>query len=505
MTKPYYITTPIYYVNAKPHIGTAYTSVAADTLARFMRLDGREVLFVTGTDEHGQKVEATAKKLGLEPQEYTDQIAREFEKLGALFGLTYDDFVRTTQARHKKTACALWQKLVDAGQIYEDTYKGWYSIRDEAFYRDEDLVEGKAPTGAEVTWVEEPSFFFRLSNWRDKLIAFYEKNPEAVRPYYRYNEVMSFLKGEVHDLCVSRTSFKWGVPVPGHEEHVMYVWVDALPNYLTVLGYPDDLEGYNKFWPHAHHIIGKDILRFHAVYWPAMLMAAGLEPPQQIFAHGWWTREGQKISKSLGNVIDPFEIVEQYGSDQIRYFLLREVKFGRDADFSKEALERRINSDLANDYGNLAQRVLSFVFKHCHGKLPQKGVLTQDDEALLEVARTTPERMRTAADHNDLQGMCEEVWKIISHANRYVDAQAPWALRKTDPQRMETVLYVLADCLRHIGVLSQAIVPKAAENLLNILDIPQETRTLRALQDPLESHNGSGQVQSPDPLFPRVA
>ena len=322
--KPYYITTPVYYVNAKPHIGTAYTTIAADALARFMRLDGREVKFLTGTDEHGQKVEQSALKQGITPQKFVDEVSQEFRQLGDLFGFTNEAFMRTTDETHKKSAQALWMKLVENDQIYKSTYAGWYSVRDEAFYNEDEIVDGKAPNGTEVTWVEEPSYFFKLSQWADKLLELYENNPDFVAPQSRLNEIKSFVKGGLTDLCVSRSSFKWGIPVPNDPDHVMYVWVDALPNYITNLGFPDeDSADFKAFWPEAVHMIGKDIIRFHGVYWPAMLMAAGLPLPKRVFAHGWWTNEGQKISKSLGNTIDPFEVVEEFGVDQVRYFLLK--------------------------------------------------------------------------------------------------------------------------------------------------------------------------------------
>ena len=368
----YYITTPIYYVNDNPHIGHAYTTLACDVLARFMRLDGHDVMFLTGTDEHGQKVEKAAEAAGVDPQSFCDRVSENFRILAETMNFSIDDFIRTTEPRHERSVQALWTKLVDAGQIYLDAYEGWYAVRDEAFYAEDELTTGPdgqklAPSGAPVEWVKEPSYFFRLSAWQDGLLELYESRPDFIMPESRRNEVMSFVKSGLRDLSVSRTSFKWGVPVPGDPEHIMYVWIDALTNYITAAGYPDeDGESFKRWWP-AIHMMGKDILRFHAVYWPAFLMAAGIEVPRRIFAHGWWTREGQKISKSLGNVIVPSDIVAQYGLDQVRYALLREVNFGNDGDFSHRGVVQRTNHDLANEYGNLAQRVLSMIAKNCDG------------------------------------------------------------------------------------------------------------------------------------------
>ena len=370
----YYITTPIYYVNDSPHIGHAYTTLACDALARFMRLDGRDVFFLTGTDEHGQKVEKAARDRGTDPQAFTNEVSERFRELARAMGFSNDDFIRTTETRHKRAVMALWEKLVEFGDIYLGTYAGWYSVRDEAFYAESELVDGKAPTGAPVEWVEEPSYFFRLAAWQDRLLRFYEENPDFVLPATRRNEVVSFVKGGLQDLSVSRTSFTWGIPVPGDSRHVMYVWLDALTNYISAVDYPDtDSPMWQRFWPADVHVVGKDILRFHAVYWPAFLMSAGLPPPKRVFAHGWWTVEGQKMSKSLGNVVAPAELIQKYGLDQTRYFLLREIPFGNDGDFSHAAMVRRLNHDLANDFGNLAQRVLTLIQRNCDAQVPEPG------------------------------------------------------------------------------------------------------------------------------------
>ncbi|MBL8641769.1 MAG: methionine--tRNA ligase, partial [Alphaproteobacteria bacterium] len=364
--KSYYITTPIYYVNDKPHLGHAYTTIACDVLARFKRLDGYHVRFMTGTDEHGLKVKQSAEKAGISPQEFTDNVSQNFRDLCTAMNFSNDDFIRTTEERHIAACQALWNELVKRGEIYLDKYAGWYAVRDEAYYAEDELRDGPngkkiAPSGAEVTWMEEESYFFRLSAWGDKLMEFYAAHPDFCMPETRFNEVKSFVRGGLKDLSVSRTTFDWGVPVPGNDKHVMYVWIDALTNYLTVAGYPHDV---SEFWPADLHMVGKDILRFHAVYWPAFLMAAGIAPPKRVFAHGWWTIEGEKMSKSLGNVISPYDLIDTYGVEPSRFVLLREVPFGNDGDFSHSNARNRINNDLANGLGNLAQRTLSFIYKN---------------------------------------------------------------------------------------------------------------------------------------------
>ena len=497
----FYVTTPIYYVNDQPHIGHAYTTLACDALARFMRLDGRTVRFLTGTDEHGQKVEKAAAETGLDPQAFTDKVSRHFRDLAAAMNFSHDDFIRTTEERHKVSVRAIWQRLVASGDIYLDKYAGWYSVRDEAFYGESELVDGKAPTGAPVEWVEEPSYFFRLSAWQDRLLQLYRERPDFVLPATRMNEVTSFVKGGLQDLSVSRTTFAWGVPVPGDPAHVVYVWLDALTNYISALGFPDtEGELYRTFWPADFHVVGKDILRFHAVYWPAFLMSAGLEPPRRVFAHGWWTVEGQKMSKSLGNVVSPFTLIERYGLDQTRYFLLREIAFGNDGDFSHAAMVRRINHDLANDYGNLAQRVLSMIAKNCGGSVPEPGPLTDADEALLEAAQALLPKLRTAMAEIASHRALELIWEICGAANRYVDAQAPWTLRRTDPARMATVLWVLADTVRRLALLTQPYLPGSSTRLLDLLAIPAAERSFAAWDIPLRPGTA---LPAPSGVFPR--
>ncbi len=395
----FYLTTPIYYVNGAPHIGHAYTSIAADVLARWQRLDGRDVFFLTGTDEHGQKVEKAAQEAGIDPQGFSDQVSASFRAMADAMGVSYDDFIRTTEPRHKAACAELWRRLVSSGQIYLGHYEGWYAVRDEAFYGEDELVAGPdgsrlAPSGAPVEWVREPSYFFRLSQWQDRLLAFYEANPDFISPTARRNEVLSFVRGGLNDLSVSRTTFRWGVPVPGDPAHIMYVWLDALTNYLSAAGFPDEAAPRWRYWPADLHLVGKEIVRFHAVYWPAFLMAAGLAVPHRVYSHGWWTVEGEKMSKSVGNVVDPVALVDEFGLDAVRFFLLREVPFGNDGDFSRRALIGRMNGELANDLGNLAQRSLSLINKNLDGVLPARGPMTAPDSVLLAAVEALPELLR---------------------------------------------------------------------------------------------------------------
>jgi methionyl-tRNA synthetase len=499
--RPYYLTTPIYYINGTPHLGHAYTSVVSDAMVRFMRLDGRDTHFLTGTDEHGQKVAAAARAAGLEPAAYADGVSQEFRDMVRLLNVSNDDFIRTTEPRHVAGVQALWRELQRRGEIYLGTFAGWYSVRDEAFYEEGELVDGKAPTGAEVEWVEEENYFFRLSAWQDRLLAHYEANPDFIGPRARRNEVISFVKGGLRDLSISRTSFRWGVPVPGDEKHVMYVWLDALANYITALGYPEtEGNAYARYWPADLHMVGKDIIRFHCVYWPAFLMAAGLAPPRRVFAHGWWTVEGQKMSKSLGNFIPPRQLVEQYGVDPVRYFMLRELPFGSDGDFSHRAMVNRLNGDLANDFGNLAQRVLSMINRNCAAQVPSPAALAAADEALLAAARGLLARLRADFAEQAFHRALEALWQVVGEANRYVDEQAPWALRKSDPARMGTVLYVLAEVIRHLAILVQPVVPQAAAKLLDQLAVPPDRRDFAALAQALAP---GAELPKPEGIFPR--
>jgi methionyl-tRNA synthetase len=506
--KPYYITTPIYYVNDVPHIGHAYTTLACDVLARFKRLDGYDVMFLTGTDEHGQKVEKSAEAAGMAPKAFCDKVSENFRQLTTNLNFSNDAFIRTTEPRHYKASQGIWNALLASGDLYLGKYAGWYAVRDEAFYQESELTDGPGgkklgPSGAEVEWVEEPSYFFRLSAWADRLLEFYDKNPSFIGPETRRNEVVSFVKGGLKDLSVSRTSFKWGVPVPGDDAHIMYVWLDALTNYITAVGYPDEnTPNFTKYWPADLHMVGKDILRFHAVYWPAFLMAAKVAPPKRVFAHGWWTNEGQKISKSLGNVIEPNALVARYGLDPVRYFLMREVPFGNDGDFSHRAMVQRLNGDLANDFGNLAQRVLTQINRNCDAKVPAAGAFTAEDNALLDRAQGLLARWRSELDVQAIHNALTAQWEVVGEANRYVDGQAPWTLRKTDPARMATVLYVLAETLRHLAILAQPVMPQAASKLLDQLGVLAGERGFGRLAPGYALKPGTP-LPKPEGVFPR--
>jgi methionyl-tRNA synthetase len=511
VSQAFYITTPIYYVNDKPHIGHAYTTIACDVLARFKRLDGYNVKLLTGTDEHGQKVSKAAADKGISPQELCDANAQNFRDLARTLGISNDDFIRTTEDRHIKACQELWKRLEANGHIYLDKYAGWYAVRDEAFYDEGELVKGPngeklAPTGAPVDWVEEESYFFPLSKWQKPLLDFYDANPDFMGPKSRFNEIYSFVKGGLNDLSISRTAFSWGVPVPGNPKHVMYVWIDALTNYITALGYPDEGGEMATFWskpnPAALHVVGKDIIRFHCVYWPAFLMAANLPLPRRVFAHGWWTVEGQKMSKSLGNAIDPNMLVEKYGLDQLRFFMMREIPFGNDGDFSEAAIAGRINGELANAFGNLAQRFLSFIAKNLGGVLPAPNEFTAEDKTLLKSCHDLLAQCREGMDRQAFHDVIEALWVVVRAANGYVDVQAPWALRKTDPERMNTVLYVLAETVRHLAILIQPFVPTSAAKMLDQLAVPETARDFAHLG---EAHALKGGITLPTPtgVFPR--
>jgi methionyl-tRNA synthetase len=505
--KNFYLTTPIYYVNDRPHIGHAYTSLACDIMARFKRLDGYNVKFLTGTDEHGQKVEKSAKDKGIDTQIFTDDTAKYFQELANVMNYSHDDFIRTTEERHKKTARYFWNILLEKGFIYKDKYAGWYAVRDEAYYSEDELVDGKAPTGAEVEWMEEESYFFKLSEFQDKLLEFYKKNPDFIAPKSRYNEVVSFVRGgkiykksALKDLSISRTSFTWGIKVPNDENHIIYVWLDALTNYLSALNYADAGSEYQNFWPANIHIVGKDILRFHAVYWPAFLMAAELPLPQRIFAHGWWTNEGEKISKSLGNVINPLELVAHYGLDQVRFFLMRQVTFGNDGDFAKNDLITRINSDLANNLGNLVQRTLAMVQKNCNALIPEHEFNIKD-QYILNAAYEKFSALRIFIDSQNFSKYIEEVIEISATANEYIDKEAPWILKKTDPQRMGTVLFVLLELIRVISLYFLPIMHDSAHKILDFLAVAKEKRNFYNLKNQL-----SPGISLPEPqaIFPRI-
>jgi len=505
MTQRYYLTTPIFYVNGAPHIGHAYTCVASDVLARWKRLDGFEVFFLTGTDEHGVKVEQAAREAGLDPQTFTDQVSETFRAMTAVMGISNDQFIRTTEPRHAVSCAAIWQAMRAAGDIYAGHYEGWYAVRDETYYGEDELTvraDGVrvAPTGAPVELLREPSYFFRLSAWQDRLLAFYDAHPDFIAPESKRNEVLSFVRGGLNDLSISRTSFRWGIPVPDDPDHVMYVWFDALINYVTAVGFPDRGDPLWGFWPADLHMVGKEILRFHAVIWPAMLMSAGLAPPLRVYSHGWWTVEGEKMSKSVGNVIDPGDLVAEFGLDPVRFFLLREVPFGGDGDFSRRALIGRLNGELANDFGNLAQRTLSLVAKNCGGRRPGRGVATEDDAAMLAQAAALPALMRERLDRQAFHEALEEAWKLVRAANAYIDRQAPWALRKTDTVRMGVVLRVLLDVLRPLATVLSPFMPGSMARLLDQLGVPADARSLADLATELPADEA---LPAPQGIFPR--
>ena len=507
-TRAFYITTAISYPNGAPHIGHAYEAIATDALARFKRLDGFNVYFLTGADEHGVKMQQTAAAEGISPRELADRNTPRFQEMVKALNCSNDDFIRTSEERHHRSVQEVWRRMEANGDIYLGTYSGWYSVRDEAYYDESELSAGEgaeklSPQGTPVTWVDEESYFFKLGAYQDRLLAHYEANPEFIGPDVRRNEVVSFVKGGLRDLSVSRTTFDWGVRVPGDERHVMYVWVDALTNYITGVGFPDESsKSFRTFWPADVHVIGKDIIRFHAVYWPAFLMSAGVELPKRVFAHGFLFNRGEKMSKSVGNVIDPFALAEHYGVDQMRYFFLREVPFGRDGNYSHEAIVNRINADLANDLGNLAQRSLSMIAKNCDGALPNPGAFTADDETLLEAADRMIDAARKAMDEQAIHRALETVWTVVADANRYFANAEPWALKKSDRERMGTVLYVTAETVRQIAILAQAIMPVSSARILDQLSVPEEARDFVHLGKSGRLKPGTP-LPKPEGVFPR--
>ncbi len=506
--KPYYITTAISYPNGPPHIGHAYEAIATDAIARFMRLDGRDVFFLTGTDEHGQKIQQTAAREGLTPRQLLDRNVPLFEAMVKRLNCSNDDFIHTTEERHHRSSEEIWRRMEQNGDIYLGKYAGWYSVRDEAYYAEDEthLNEQKqriaSKTGTPVEWVEEESYFFKLSAYQQKLLDLYER-PNYVLPKERLNEVASFVRGGLQDLSISRTTFDWGIRVPGRDGHIMYVWVDALTNYITAVGFPNtDSEKFRKYWPADLHVIGKDIVRFHAVYWPAFLMSAGIAVPRRIFSHGFLFNRGEKMSKSVGNVIDPFALTDAYGVDPLRYFLLREVPFGQDGNYSHEAIVNRINADLANDLGNLAQRSLTMVARQFGGVLPKPGALSQRDEIVLSAADDMIDSARHDMETYQLQRVLVFIWTVVAVTNTYFAEQAPWALAKTDRERQGTVLYVTAEVLRQVAILAQPFVPASAEKLLDLLAVPAEERLFSFLGGAHRIAAGA-RLPAPAPVFPR--
>ncbi|NDA47229.1 MAG: methionine--tRNA ligase [Alphaproteobacteria bacterium] len=505
--RTFYITTAIPYANGAPHIGHAYERIATDAIARYHRLAGDDVLFVTGMDEHGQKMQQTAAREGISPQQLADRTAAQFEKMGQALNAPTNDIVRTTQPRHYQASTAIWERMKAKGDIYLSKYSGWYSVRDEAYYDEGELTKGAdekylAPTGTPVEWVEEESYFFKLSAYADRLLAHYEKYPDFIMPEKYRNEIVAFVKRGLSDLSISRTTFNWGVPVPGDERHVMYVWVDALTNYLTGTGFPDASAARASYWPANVHVIGKDITRFHAIYWPAFLMSADIALPQHILVHGFLFNRGEKMSKSVGNVIDPFTLAEHYGIDQLRYFFLREVPFGQDGNYSHEAIVARINADLANDLGNLAQRSLSMIAKNCAGSVPTPGDWTPEDRAILDLAQNMLGKVAEVMQDYALHLMLAEIWRVVAEANRYFANEEPWKKAKSDPARMQTILYVTAEVLRKVAIMAQPVVPMACANLLDLLGQAQSMRQFEHVAAAHALQPGLA-LPAPKPIFPR--
>jgi methionyl-tRNA synthetase len=511
----FYITTPIFYPNGAPHIGHAYTALATDAIARFERLDGRDVFFLTGTDEHGLKMQQTAAAEGLSPQALADRNSQRFRDMMTALNVSQDDFIRTTEPRHHRSSEEIWRRMEKAGDIYLDKYAGWYSVRQEAYFDESETTLGpdgvrREPLGSPVEWTEEDTYFFRLSAYQDKLLAHYEKHQDFILPPERKNEVASFVKTGLQDLSISRTTVEWGIKVPGQTrdpsrntaEHIMYVWVDALTNYITAAGFPDEKAARWRYWPADLHVIGKDIVRFHAVYWPAFLMSAGIELPKRVFAHGFLYNRGEKMSKSVGNVVDPFDLVKAYGVDQVRYFFLREAAFGQDGTYNPEAIANRINADLANDLGNLAQRSLSMIAKYCDGKIPAPGAFTEADKTILAAADAIYGTAREAMDRQGIKHYLDAVWGVVADANRYFAGEAPWAKRQTDVKRMETILYVTAEVVRQVAILAQPVTPTGAARLLDGLGQASDARTFKALGEAGRLQPGTA-IPPPTGVFPR--
>ena len=503
----YYITTAIAYPNGVPHIGHAYEAIATDALARFARLDGKDVFFLTGTDEHGLKMVQTAELEKLPTLEVATRNAQRFKEMDQRLNVSFDRFIRTTEEQHHRSSHAIWQRMADNGDIYPDSYAGWYSVRDEAYYAEDETVVGddgvrRGSQGSPVEWVEEKSYFFKLSAYQDRLLALYESQPDFIGPDSRKNEVISFVKGGLRDLSISRTTFDWGVKVPGDPDHVMYVWVDALTNYITGVGFPDETSTNWRYWPADVHIIGKDIIRFHAVYWPAFLMSAGIPVQKRVYAHGFLFNRGEKMSKSVGNVVDPFNLADQYGVDQMRYFFLREVPFGQDGNYNHEAIVARINADLANDLGNLAQRSLSMIAKQLGGVLPEPGAFSDNDKAILTQADDMIAIARIAMNTQQIHHWLNAVWAVVAEANRYFAGEAPWALAKTDPQRQRTVLYVTAEVIRQVAILTQPVMPESSAKMLDSLGIPPDQRSFAVLGGVTRIKAGTV-LPAPTGIFPR--
>ena len=477
MDKNFFITTPIYYPSGKPHMGHAYSSIIADIFARFKRLEGYNVFFLTGTDEHGQKIQKEAEKLKKDPKAFCDELSENFRDLTNILNLSNDDFIRTTEERHYKSVKEIWNRLINSGDIYLDKYSGWYSVSDEAFY-DSDEIENKngkkisKSSGSTVEWVEEESYFFKLSNWTNELLKLYDRERDFILPESRKNEVVRFVEKGLKDLSISRTSFSWGIPVPNNKKHVIYVWLDALTNYISALNFPDTNNRlYKNFWPADIHIIGKDILRFHAIYWPAFLLAAKLPLPKRVFGHGWILSDEKKMSKSLGNILDPISIIKEYGIDQLRYYLIKEVSLGNDGSISMENLKNCINNDLANNYGNLCQRVLSFIKKNCENKIPKKNNLTSTDNKLLDNLKQNIPKLIDYINNQNLNDYIKMVVDFSFEANKYFNDSEPWNVKKKDPERMKTIIFTITEQIKNISILLNPIMPNSTNKVLNAMHI----------------------------------
>ena len=509
MNKHYYITTPIYYPSGKPHIGHAYSSIVSDVFARFKKIDGYNVHFLTGTDEHGLKIQRASEENKMEPLEFCNKISKTFKNLCKILNLSNTDFIRTTEDRHKKSVQHLWKELEKSGDIYLSKYSGWYSVSDEAFYN-EDEIETKdgdkvsVNSGSRVEWVEEESYFFKLSKWQDKLLDYYEKNPNFILPQSRKNEVVSFVKSGLRDLSVSRKSFSWGIKVPSNEEHIIYVWLDALTNYISALKYPDiSNELYNNFWPADVHIIGKDILRFHAIYWPAFLLAAKIPLPKRIYGHGWILSGEEKMSKSKGNILDPLEIIDNYGLDPLRYYLIKEVSFGNDGNISKEKLEDCINSDLANNYGNFCQRVTAFAEKNCDSKVPDSVEFNDQDKNILDNFSNNIKTLRSYIDDQKLNSYVDFIVNVLFDANKYFNDQEPWN-KKNDKKRLNTIIYTSLELIRKISIMLYPIIPSSSIKSLGVFNIKEKD----ILFDTIKEHKylkSNSKIDRVDILFKKIA
>ena len=485
--KNFYITTPIYYPSGNPHMGHAYSSIIADVIARFKRSEGLNVFFLTGTDEHGLKIQREAEKNNKDTKKFCDEIAKKFKDLSKILNLTNDDFIRTTEQRHHLSVSEIWNRLVKSGDIYLDKYSGWYSVSDEAYYGEDEIknengIKISISSGSTVDWVEEESYFFKLSSWQTKLLDYYKKNPQFISPKSRKNEVINFVEKGLKDLSVSRTSFSWGIRVPNNSKHIIYVWLDALTNYISALNFPKTEESlYKKFWPASIHIIGKDILRFHAIYWPAFLMAAKIELPLRVYGHGWILSDDKKMSKSLGNILDPLEIIKKYGIDELRYYLIKEVSLGNDGSISLKSLKDCINNDLANNYGNLCQRVFSFIEKNCNNKIPKPSRLASVDNKLLNDLKKEVPFLIDDINNQELNNYLKKIINFSFDANKYFNDLQPWSLKKTDIDRMNTILFTIVEQIRNISILLNPIIPIATNKILDSMDLKYKNRSLNSI------------------------